>query len=101
VTRSLEQVARRVNWYDDPADVLANVDQFLCEVMARGRIEDILAVRQRFSWEDFRKAYLAAPAGLFAPRAWAYWGLMLLDEPERPMPQRFPGAGTFDWRHRR
>jgi hypothetical protein len=100
-TRSLEEVARSVNWYDPPARVLARRELFLCEVMARGTLEDILAVREHHSWEDFREAYVRGPPGLFTPRAWAYWGLMLLGDPEAlPLPERFPGANAFDWRRR-
>jgi hypothetical protein len=94
---SLEEIARHVNWYSDPARVLANLDLFLCQVMARGSVEDIITVQQKFSSKDFKKAYVHAPPGLFTKRAWAYWGLML-DEPNRPLPERFPGANGFDWR---
>lgn len=96
--KSLEEVARSVNWYTEPARVLLNTPLFLCEVMARGTLEDILAVRQRYSWEDFKSAYLHAPPGLFTPRAYAYWGLMLVNDARRPLPERFPGANALDWR---
>lgn len=96
--RSLEDVARRVNWYTDPERLLVDVDLFLSQVMARGSTEDVLTAQEHFSKEAFRNAYLSSPAGLFSKRAWAYWGLMLLDEPDYPMPERFPGANRFDWR---
>jgi hypothetical protein len=69
--------------------------------MARGRGEDVVAAQQHYSAEDFRRAYVKAHAGLFTPRAWACWGLLLLNEPERPLPQRFPGSARLDWRHAR
>lgn len=94
----LENIARRVNWYTAPRRLLANVDLFLSQVMARGSLEDIIAIQQQFSPEQFRHAYLHAPPGLFTKRAWAYWGLVLLDDPNRPMPERFRGANQFDWR---
>lgn len=95
----LEGIARRVNWYTDPRRVLADMDRFLNEVMARGSFADLLVILERYSTEDLRKAYLAAPPGLYTRRAWAYWGLKLLDDANRPMPERFAGAGQFDWRH--
>lgn len=98
MTTSLESIARRVNWYMAPDRLLANVDLFLSQVMARGSTEDIVYVQQRFSCEEMRHAYLHAPPGLFTKRAWAYWGLMLLGNPDLPMPERFPGANQFDWR---
>jgi hypothetical protein len=96
----LEGIAKRVNWYTDPARTLTNTGLFLAQTMARGSADDIVAVGRHFSQDDFRKAYLDAPAGLFSRRAWAYWGLILLDDPDRPMPERFPGANQFDWRKR-
>jgi hypothetical protein len=51
-----------------------------------------LASQRHYSGEEFRKTYLCAPPGLFSRRAWAYWGLMLLDDPKYPLPERFPGS---------
>jgi hypothetical protein len=97
MSTTLEHIARRVNWYTDPGRLLANTDLFLCQVMARGGLEDILAVQTLYPRADFEKAYLHAPPGLFTPRAWAYWGLML-GHANLPLPERFPGSGSFDWR---
>ena len=94
---SLEDIARHVNWYSDPTRLLANTDLFLCQVMARGDLEDVVTVQKRFSRAAFEKAYLHAPPGLFTPRAWAYWGLVL-GYPDLPLPERFPGSNAFDWR---
>ncbi len=95
---SLEDIAKNINWYTDPGRLLADADLFLCQVMARGSTEDIVAVQSRYAPEEFRRAYLQAPPGLFTKRAWAYWGLMLLDDPRYPMPERFPGSNQLDWR---
>ena len=96
---SLQEVAKRVNWYANPSLLLADVDLFLCQVMARGSSDDIVIVRQQYSDDDLRKAFINAPAGLFNKRAWAYWGLVLLNNGEIPMPERFRGANLFDWRN--
>ena len=87
-----------VNWYTDPRRLLANSNLLLCQVMARGTLEDIVTTQRQYSSEDFRQAYLGAPPWLFSERAWAYWGLMLLNNSKYPMPERFPGANQFDWR---
>ena len=94
---SLEDIARHVNWYGDPVRLLANVDLFLCQVMARGSVDDIITVQEKFLLRDFKRAYVHAPPGLFTKRAWAYWGLKL-EETNRPLPERFPGTSHFDWR---
>jgi hypothetical protein len=96
----LEEIAKRVNWYTSPDRTLANIGLFLAQTMARGSADDIITVSRHYAQDDFRKAYLDAPPGLFSRRAWAYWGLMLLDDTDRPMPERFPGANQFDWRKR-
>lgn len=99
---TLEQVARRVNWHTPPADVLSQPRLFLCEVMARGGLPDILAARQHYPIETFTDAYRHAPPGLFDKPSWAYWGLVLLGNPEAlPRPVRFPEA-TYcpGWRGR-
>ena len=96
---SLAEIARHVIWYTDPDRVLADVNLFLAQVMARGSTDDIVTVQQRYSADDFRKAYRAAPPGLFTRRAWAYWGIMLFNKRDHPMPERFPGANRFDWRN--
>jgi hypothetical protein len=98
MSTSLQEIAKRVNWYTDPERLLADVDLFLSQVMARGGTKDVVAIQQRYSQEALRKAYLGAPPGLFTRRAWAYWGLMLLGNPNHPMPERFPAANRFDWR---
>ena len=98
MSASLEDIAGRVNWYTPPDRLLADTDRFLAQVMDRGTADDIVTVQQRFSTVAFRKAYLHAPPGLFSKRAWAYWGLILLDNPAQPIPERFPGANQFDWR---
>ena len=96
---SLQDVARHVNWYTDPQRLLVNINLFLCQVMARGSVDDLIVAQRHFAQEDFRKAILDAPPGLFSRRAWAYWTWMLLSASNYPMPERFPGANQFDWRH--
>ena len=94
----LQEIARRVNWYTPPDRLLADPNLFLAQVMARSSERDLIAVQKQFSVEDFTRAYLHAPPGLFSKRAWAYWGLVLVDNPNYPLPERFPGANRFDWR---
>ncbi len=98
LSTELQAIAKRVNWYTPTDQLLANPNLFLAQVMARSSEHDLIAVQKQFSAEDFKRAYLHAPPGLFTKRAWAYWGLMLLGVPNYPTPERFPGANRFDWR---
>ena len=96
------EVARRVNWYTPPERVAADTLRFLAEIMARGGTDDIVFMNARYSVEQRREAYRNAPPGLFEPDRWAYWGLMLLDDPKAlPIPKRFPESPDVDWRGRR
>lgn len=94
----LLEIAKRVNWYTDSAQLVADTNLFLAQVMARGGTEDVVEVLRHYPNEALRRAYLRAPPGLFTARAWAYWGLKLIDDPYCPMPERFPGANRLDWR---
>ncbi len=96
---SLQDVAHHVNWYTDPQRLLSNETLFLCQVMARGSVDDLIVAQRYYTPEAFRRAILNAPPGLFSKRAWAYWTWMLLDASNHPMPERFPGANQLDWRH--
>jgi hypothetical protein len=98
MSSSLLNIARRVNWYTDPERLIADTPLFLAQVMARGNTDDVTTIQERYSVEALREAYLAAPPGLFTKRAWAYCGLMLLGDADRPLPERFPAANRLDWR---
>ena len=98
MSTNLAEIAKRVNWYAPSGQLMANPDLFLAQVMARAGADDLIAVQSQFPQEDFLRAYRHAPPGLFTERAWAYWGLVLLDDANYPMPERFPGANRFEWR---
>ena len=96
---TLEQVAKRVNWYTPPEESLATPGLFLCQVMARGTVEDIITARQYYDSEAFTDAYCHASPGLFDNPSWAYWGLVLLGDPRAlPRPVRFPDLDNTPWR---
>ena len=94
----LIRLARRVNWYTPPEQLAGDPDALLAEVMARGAPEDVREVQGLFAEDDFRRAYKAAPAGLFGRSAWAYWGLKLLGSATSlPYPVRFPEVADMVW----
>ncbi len=84
----LREVAERVVWFEPPEETLRRPVRFLAYVMAQGSVKDIRAARRAFSREEFLEALENAPAGIFTPRAWAYWNLMLDCAPALPMPVR-------------
>lgn len=99
IRNEMLKVAKRVNWYTEPSELVQNNKLFLAQVMARGRPEDLAAIQPFFNKQSLIKAYRAAPPGLFSKSAWAYWGLILLgDTKALPLPERFPNSNHFNWR---
>jgi hypothetical protein len=84
----LERVARRVIWFEEPAEALADPVRFLAYALTYGTTQDLRVVRAHFSNDDLRRALAAAPPGIFDVRSWAYWHLMLDLGPAPPLPQR-------------
>lgn len=99
MNKELNSIGERVNWYTPPDTLLDDKCRFLCEIMARGTLQDVVITRQAFPTREFQEAYETAPPGLFDKRSWAYWGLILFSDPEgHPYPVRFPESEPFDWR---
>lgn len=89
IASDLETVARRVIWFEEPHEALADPHHFLCYLMQNGTDQDVITSYRYFSEDDFRAALKNAPAGILDGPSWAYWNLMLNQDPEQPMPQRF------------
>lgn len=87
-TPELLAVARRVVWFKEPADALADAVLFLSHVMTYGTPQDFAALRGLVGKDEFREVLEHAPPGVFDPRSWAYWNLVCGREPAPPMPTR-------------
>jgi hypothetical protein len=84
----LQEIARRVNWFEPPAQATSDPIRFLAYVMTYGTFKDVATVRQFLSDDEVIEALDHAPAGIFDPRSWAYWNLKLGRYPTPPMPER-------------
>ena len=85
---SLEEVARRLFWWLTPEEALADSRRFIAQVMVYGNLEDVVAMKARFPESELRAVLLDPPRGLFDPRSWAYWHLVLgLEAPPAPPPR--------------
>lgn len=92
LTTELIHIARRVVWFEDPNQALADPIRFAVYAMTYGTHEDMKVLRQYLSDEDLKEALLGAPPGIFDGRSWAYWNLKFGRYPTPPIPQRiFPG----------
>ena len=90
---NLLNVARAVDHGTEPEELLANTDFFLNLVMARASLEQARIAQHHFSKEQFRAAYKNAPADLYLPPSWEYWGFKLYGASDYiPPPPGYPRA---------
>jgi hypothetical protein len=85
---ALRRVAKRVVWFKTPDETLGDPSFFLAYVMTYGMPCDLRLVRQYFSDDNLRQALSKAPPGVFDPRSWSYWHVVLGLEPVPPLPVR-------------
>ena len=88
LTPETERIARRVIWFEGPAQALADPVRFLAYAMRYATHEDMKAIRRHVSDDDFREALDHAPPGIVDPRSWAYWNAMMGRYPAPPLPLR-------------
>ena len=84
----LLNVARRVVWFMEPEETLADPVHFLAYVMTYGTAEDLKALKDIVSADEFCKVLDKAPPGIFDERSWAYWNLKCGHQPALPLPVR-------------
>lgn len=75
----LKQIARRVNWFEEPEQVIADTDRFLLYFMQYCLDSDIPTMRKYFSNEQFKHALQNRPPGILDDKSAAYWNLVLND----------------------
>ena len=87
-TPALLAVAKRVVWFKEPADALADPVHFLAHVMTYGTVEDLRVVESVVGVKEFFETLDHAPAGVFDPRSWTYWNLKCGRVPVPALPVR-------------
>jgi hypothetical protein len=88
LTIETKAIARRVIWFEPPAEALADPIRFMAYAMASATHEDMKALRRNVSDRDFREALDNAPPGIIDPRSWAYWNSKMGRYPTPPEPVR-------------
>jgi len=83
-----EAIARRIVWFEEPAEALADPVRFMAYAMASATHEDMKALRRHVSDDDFREALDKAPPGIIDQRSWAYWNSKMGRYPAPPPPKR-------------
>lgn len=93
LTPELETVALKVVWFKSPLEAIAYPYHFIAHVLTYGTYEDVCVLKKQVSADELREAIENAPPGVFDPRSWAYWNLMIGRYPTPPMPKRvIPGV---------
>jgi hypothetical protein len=73
----LIEVAKRINWFDDPESLLNNPSRFLCYFMQYCQAKDFTIGKKRCSQQQFREALATAPPGIIDARSRAYWEIVV------------------------
>jgi hypothetical protein len=89
--RQLEGIAREVVWWETPEVTLADQNEFLGNVMARGVWDAVQRVVDIYGEEAFRDALRHSKPGVIDAASWHYWHHRLGIEPVPELPKR-----TFD-----
>lgn len=79
MNEEIEQIARRVNWFEPPEQAIKDVDRFLVYFMQYCLDSDILVMRRYFSDDQFKHALQNRPPGILDEKSIAYWKLVLYD----------------------
>ena len=87
-TPETEALARRLVWFEEPDEALADPVRFLAYAFEAATHEDMAILRRHVSEADFRAALNAAPPGIIRPRSWAYWHAKFGQVPAPPLPKR-------------
>ncbi len=83
-----EKIARRVIWFEEPPEALADPIRFMAYAMRHATHEEMKALRRYVSDEDLREALDKAPPGIIDARSWAYWNSVMGRYPAPPIPRR-------------
>jgi hypothetical protein len=88
LTPKTRAIARRIIWFEPPAQALADPIRFMAYAMATATHQDMKTLRRHVSDEDFLDALDHAPPGIIDPRSWAYWNSKFGRYPPPPLPRR-------------
>ena len=88
LTPDTEALARRLVWFEEPAEALSDTARFIAYALARATHADMKILRAFLSDDDLCEALDHAPPGIVDPQSWAYWNAKLGRDPAPPLPTR-------------
>lgn len=77
----LRTLARRLIWWEAPAEAMADGDAFVATVMSDGTSDEIELVESIVGEAGLMAAYQAAPEGAFDPVRRRIWAMRLVGAP--------------------
>ena len=88
LTPDTQALARRLVWFEEPAEALADPVRFVACALERATHEDMKLLRAHLTDADISEALDAAPPGIIGARSWACWNARMGRYPAPPMPTR-------------
>jgi hypothetical protein len=88
LTPQTAALARRLIWFEAPADALADPIRFVAYALEGATHEDMKVLRRHITDADVQEALDAAPPGIIGPRSWAYWHARMGRYPAPPLRKR-------------
>ncbi len=87
-TPETEQLARRLVWFEEPRDALADPVRFIAYALESATHEDMKLLRQYVTEADILETLTTPPPGIIRARSWAYWNARMGNYPAPPLPTR-------------
>lgn len=88
LTYNLRETIERCIWFEKPEQALKSTPRLIAYILTHGMPEDTITLRKQLSNEDLEQALDEAPAGIYDPRSWAYWNLVVGRRETPPLPVR-------------
>ena len=84
----MDEIARRIVWWQKPEQTLARPLEFVARVMALGSLDEVRDVERFLGRRVLHEALSKASPGVFDRRSWNYWLLVLGHDRTTPLPAR-------------
>jgi hypothetical protein len=93
-----KKFANYLVWNQTPDEVLADINSFLANIMARFHESTFIYAKEHFGLtdEDFRDAFRNSDPGTFIYQSnWDRWNKILGIDPPLPPPLKYPNTSLF------
>lgn len=80
LTTAMRKAVKRCIWFEPPEEAIKNTPRLAAYILTHGMPEDTQELRKQILDE--------APTGIYDPRSWAYWNLVVGRYDTPPLPTR-------------